>query len=359
MVASALKSQPVLPAARPKDLVAIQYLRGFAATAVLVFHACKTAGMDFGVGAAGVDLFFVISGFIMWVVSDARPLKPHQFALRRIERIVPLYWTMTLVVAAAAIAVPGVLPNMTPTAAHVLGSIFFVPHRDATGEIYPLIVPGWSLNYEMFFYALFTAALALSAKRRLPFLVLTFAALVAGGRLIGSQSPFWITYTDPLLLEFLAGVLLGAAYTKGARLPTSLCLLLIAIGLAGYAATSLLGLEIHAWRIVQWGLPALAIVTGAVFIERNGKVPYWRLPHFVGDASYSIYLVHGFAISAVFRLVGENRLPTAAEIPLAILIGLLAGAGVYVLVERPLLRLAKYRGGSRLSARAAALAPAP
>jgi exopolysaccharide production protein ExoZ len=359
MVASAARSQPAMAAQRPKDLVSIQYLRAFAAAAVLLFHACQRAEANFGVGAAGVDLFFVVSGFIMWVVSDARPLGPGAFALRRIERIVPLYWAVTLGVAGLAVAVPGLFPKIEPTAAHVLGSLFFAPHRDATGEIYPLIVPGWSLNYEMFFYAIFAVGLALSARLRLPFLTAALLACVLAGRLIPSQSAAWLTYTSPLLLEFLAGVLLGYAYTHHVRLPASLCLLLLAGGLAGYGLTPALSLEIGDWRVVQWGAPALAIVAGAVFLERAGKVPYLRLPHFFGDASYSTYLVHGFAVSTVFHLVGERGLPWGVQVALSVIVGLAFGAATYLLVERPLLRLARYRGGRRLTSRPTALASAP
>jgi exopolysaccharide production protein ExoZ len=357
MVASA--ARPTSDTARPKDLVSIQYLRGLAASAVLIFHACQKGGLDFGVGAAGVDLFFVISGFIMWVVSEARPLRPRQFVGRRIERIVPLYWLVTLGAAGVAISLPGVFPNMAPTWSHVLGSIFFVPHRDAAGAIYPLIVPGWSLNYEMFFYAIFAVGLALSARLRLPYLVAVLLAFVAAGRLVQSNSPLWLTYTDPLLLEFLAGVLLGAAYTRQIRLPAVLCLLLIAVGVLGYAATPLLGLHIAAWRVLQWGLPAVAIVTGAVMLERAGKVGYWRAPHFLGDASYSLYLVHGFAVSAAFKLAGKLQLPLALTVTLAVVAGLLAGMATYKLVEQPLLRLMKYRARRAVAARSAALAPAP
>jgi exopolysaccharide production protein ExoZ len=360
MVASASKSQSAMPPARPKDLASIQYLRGFAATAVVIFHACQRAQTDFVVGAAGVDLFFVISGFIMWVVSDARPISPQQFALRRLERIVPLYWAVTLGTAAVAVVAPVIFPNLQPTLTHVLASIFFVPHYDASGQIYPLIVPGWSLNYEMFFYVVFTLGLAVSAKRRLPFLIAALVAFVLAGRLIHSDNAAWQTYTSPLLLEFLTGVLLGVAYTRGARLATPVSLLLIAGGVAAFTVIQVLSLHTETWRVLQWGLPALAIVSGAVFVERTGKVPYLRLPHFIGDASYSIYLVHGFAVSAVFRLLGAGRLPVAAEIAVCTVAGLAAGAVAYLLVERPLLKLAKYRGGRRApAARAAALAPAP
>jgi exopolysaccharide production protein ExoZ len=134
---------------------------------------------------------------------------------------------------------------------------------------------------------------------------------------------------------------------------------LIAAGVLGYAATPVFSLHIEAWRIVQWGLPALAIVTGAVMLERAGKVAWLRAPHFLGDASYSLYLTHGFAVSAAFKLAGKLRLPTDATVALAVVAGLAVGVAAYKLVEQPLLRLAKYRARRSVAARSAALAPAP
>ena len=134
---------------------------------------------------------------------------------------------------------------------------------------------------------------------------------------------------------------------------------MIGAGVAGYALTPILGLHIGDWRVVQWGLPALAIVSGAVFFERAGKVPYLRTPHLVGDASYSLYLVHGFAVSVVFRLLGALGLPPAVEIVAAVVTGLVGGVAAYLLLERPLLRLVKYRGGRKAVARTSGLAAAP
>ncbi len=108
-----------------KTLYGIQYLRAFAALAVVVFHAAEKSGEHFAIGAAGVDVFFVISGFIMWVISERRPMTPQGFLLDRIRRIAPSYWLVTAVMIVGAVA--GLFPNLQLTGAHVLASLFFVP----------------------------------------------------------------------------------------------------------------------------------------------------------------------------------------------------------------------------------------
>ena len=95
----------VEPRKAPGEVRSIQYLRGFAAFGVLIYHAAERAGGAFGLGAAGVDVFFVISGFIMWVVTCKRSPSPQEFLLKRVQRIVPLYWGLTLLVAGVACSV--------------------------------------------------------------------------------------------------------------------------------------------------------------------------------------------------------------------------------------------------------------
>jgi exopolysaccharide production protein ExoZ len=304
-----------------------------------------------------VDVFFVISGFIMWVVSYQRPPTPGGFLLRRIERIVPLYWAVTLGTAAAAIIAPFAFPRMTPSLSHVLGSILFVPHRDPTGAVYPLIAPGWSLNYEMFFYLIFSVGLLLSAGRRLLLVVGALLVCVAAGRLFPSDQPLWATYTDPLMLEFVAGMLLGAAYTAEFRLPPWLAGLLVAGGLAGFAATFAAPNANEHWRLLVWGAPALMLVSGAIFLERSRGVPRWPALHLVGDASYSIYLVHALAISFVARVVMRPGAPVALELAAFIVAGLAAGLVAYFALEKPMLRL--LHGRRKAAAPRGAPRPAP
>ena len=168
------------PADRRATLYGIQYLRALAALAVVVFHAAERSGYAFAIGAAGVDVFFVISGFIMWVIADRRPLSPGRFLADRIRRIVPVYWLATGVMVAGALA--GLFPNLVLTVEHVVASLAFVPARSpSTGALWPVLVQGWTLNYEMFFYLVFAASLVLPARLRLPAMATVFAALVATG----------------------------------------------------------------------------------------------------------------------------------------------------------------------------------
>src|ERR1700722_8663891 len=203
------------PSDRSVELFSIQYLRAAAAIAVLIFHAAQRGGTSFGAGAAGGDVFFVISGFIMWVIS-ARAT-PASFLTRRAARIIPLYWLVTLVIAAAAITMPSAFPNLQPTLDHVVKSMLFYPHADPSGIVAPLIVPGWTLDYEVFFYLVFAMSLLVAARSRALVLTAALGLLVLAGQLIRPANPALATYTHPLLLEFLSGVLLGKAWAEGIR----------------------------------------------------------------------------------------------------------------------------------------------
>lgn len=324
------------------EVRSIQYLRGFAAFGVLVYHAAERAGGSFGLGAAGVDVFFVISGFIMWMVTCRRPPSPQDFLVRRLQRIVPLYWGLTLVVAGVALAAPFVFPNMQVTWPHLLQSLFFVPHYDSAGLVAPLIVPGWTLNYEMFFYALFAAGLLAPARLR-PWLVsAALLALVAIRPLGDTTNPIWATYTNPLLLEFGAGVWLGKAWSEDKLPKVRTGWALVVAGLLGFAAAGFSGVDVERARVILWGVPALLLVTGAISIERHGPVPSMRPLQAVGDASYSLYLVHGLAISAVFRALQMAGLEQPIVLfAVSIVAGVIAGLITYHLVEKPMMKLFK------------------
>ncbi|MCR5880886.1 acyltransferase [Phenylobacterium sp. J367] len=345
----------------PAEVRSIQYLRGFAAFGVLIYHAAERAGGHFGTGAAGVDVFFVISGFIMWVVTCGKPPSPGQFLIRRVQRIVPLYWGLTLLVVGVALAAPWIFPAMQVTAEAVVKSLFFVPYRDHTGLIAPLVIPGWTLNYEMFFYVLFAFGLMAPVRLRAWLVSAALVALVAIRPLGDVTNPVWATYTNPLLLEFGAGIWLGKAWAED-RLPgVRAGWALVFAGLIGFAVAGFSGIDVERARFLIWGLPALALVAGAVAIERNGTVPRLKPLQALGDASYSLYLVHGLAISAVVRLLDMAGLASPALILAGGLIaGVVAGLITYHLVEKPLMGLFKTGLGSRRTAhRSRPAAPVP
>ena len=197
----------------------VQILRLAGAAAVLAFHAAGMLANDrpepgtpwpLGYGYLGVDLFFVISGFIIHLTTRARERDWRLFLTRRIARVVPLYWLCTLAIAALTV----LLQRGLPDAGHLLRSLLFLVWTEGPGRT-PLVYLGWSLEYEMFFYFLAAAALAVSAR---PWrLILPLLALLVGSSALpGSAAilPMAHFFTNPLLLEFTFGVLIGEALLR-------------------------------------------------------------------------------------------------------------------------------------------------
>ena len=316
----------------PAVLNSIQYLRAVAALAVVVFHAGERAGLHFTIGAAGVDIFFVISGFVMFLTSMKRPVTPGRFLLDRIKRIVPLYWIATGVMMAGAWV--GLFPNLVLEPAHALASLFFIPMQSpSTGEVWPVLVQGWTLNYEMFFYLIFAASLFCPSRWRLAFPLSILGSLAIAGLLAGPANPIALTYTRPILLEFAVGMLVAACWLKGwiPRWPAGALLALA--GLGGFALIFASGLGFSA---LICGPLAAMLVFGAITLERHGKMP--RIPGltYLGNASYSIYLWHTFAISVLMKVADAGGLPPLPGFLLAIAGGVVAGIISYIIIERPL-----------------------
>ena len=148
----------------------IQALRAVAALLVVFVHIdrlAELAGFRSGTtafGNTGVDLFFVISGFIMVVTVTERPQSPSQFFRHRVARIVPLYWLVTLAVFTLALVAPVLLQSTKANPAELLKSLAFIPYPRSDGQMHPLVFVGWTLNYEMMFYALFAVGMLFARK---------------------------------------------------------------------------------------------------------------------------------------------------------------------------------------------------
>ena len=154
-------------------LNSVQCLRASAIILVVAYHAAGHLGVfhpNYAIlefGQYGVDLFFVISGFMMMVTTTSKA-SPTIFIAKRLWRIVPLYWFITLVYVILLLLAPYLLPSGTLDFGYIIKSFLFIPSYGPKFPdlIWPLVIPGWSLNYEMYFYALFAIALLLSAKYR-------------------------------------------------------------------------------------------------------------------------------------------------------------------------------------------------
>jgi len=336
-----------------KTVVSIQYLRGLAAMMVVYHHSVrKVLEMNpdsmipySGFGNAGVDIFFVISGFIMWVTTVTTTQTPAYFWYRRIIRIVPLYWFFTLVIIIPKLSIPEIFQNTQLELSHIVKSLLFIPHYHpfVSDQIWPLLIPGWTLNYEMFFYLLFGASLFISPRGRLPVLAFAFLFLVLLGQWVTSDNPLFITYTDKLILEFFAGIVIGVFYMRGNTLSPVVAALLV-----GAAVILLIGFETFlladGMRIVTWGIPATLLVFATISLDRAGKVPRNYSLKLIGDASYSIYLSHILSIEVVeslWEIPGWQTNTLISQLVfVAVCIGISALVGImaFYVVEQPMLK---------------------
>ena len=322
----------------------IQYLRAVAAISVVLYHVLHhwlPHDPHICVLMGGVDIFFVISGFVMWGVTAGREGGSRSFFSNRLKRIVPLYWIVTTVMLAILLAKPALL-NSRFDVGHVVTSYLFIPWRHPVkGEFQPLLIPGWTLNYEMMFYVIFALILFAPMRFRLPAVLGALVALVVLGFIPHagtSQSDF---YTDPIILEFAMGVCLGAAVTAQRRAPAPIAAAAAIAGFGLFIAAALTVPPLH--RVLILGIPAALVVAGCVLLERETGPWLAPLPLLLGDASYSIYLVHmGTALAAFQAWRKVDALHNPAGIAATMIVTALASVGagvlVYWFVERPIIK---------------------
>lgn len=287
-------------------LANVQALRGVAALLVVLFHSRHLYGDFSGVllplqwianaGYTGVDLFFAISGFIMWHTChrlQAEPRVAGLFLLRRCVRIFAGYWPALLL----TVAVFWLAGWAFPSDVNWRNTILLT-----TIKLKQLAIPySWSLTFELYFYALFAVILLMSPRRRL-LGVLLFAALIMLGKWVLTHW-FLIGYINrlfyhPLMLEFLWGMLawqLVMRCTSRSIWVLVYCtvLALLVFGSPAEDANVL-------WRVMTTGTGLAGVLALACWLEKQGTVaPGWMVAW--GDASYAVYLLHFLAISIVER----------------------------------------------------------
>jgi exopolysaccharide production protein ExoZ len=344
-------SSPAKRAHRSGRLLSIQYTRAVAAVSVVFFHAFNDAGVTHypeQVLQSGVDLFFAISGFIMWVTTYGSDTGPRQFLRKRIIRIVPLYWVFTAFAVLLAVVAPQ-LGKRTGVLDGVASFLFLPAVNTATHQTQPVIAPGWTLNHEMLFYVIFALALMLPRKRRFAALIIANVGLVVLGAFV--SKPLVVSfYTNPIVLEFVFGVCVGWLYTNGYRMSRSASGVTVVI-----SALTMIGLA-SAWgqtailRVVVWGIPAAVIVLALALTENSRPIadrPRFRL---LGDASYSIYIVHGVMLSAILSVVHHAHVPKIVMIPVAGPLAVAAGLIVYRYLEKPMTTYLRHFSDRRVPA---------
>ena len=346
-------------------LKSIQVLRAVAALLVVVFHASANivrhgwtipvAQLIASYGEIGVDIFFVVSGFVMSVTTSNMPRSAQAaraFIVSRLTRIIPLYWATTSFFVALLIVAPRVFGAATFSLSHAIASYAFVPWRNPLGEPAPVLNVGWTLNYEMWFYLVCAAAIWI-ARRRVAMISAFFCATSLLG-LIGVTNVVLRTYTSPIVLEFVFGVIIGTLYARRVRVSVSAAFVMLAVALA---ALWVLGPRMEdANRFVSFGMPAALVVTAAVALEERIRWPAWL--NQVGNASYSLYLTHVFTVPVAVKMLDmldtHRRLPGSVICAVSVLLSVCVALLCYHGIEKPLGRtfrtFSPSRGSRALSA---------
>jgi exopolysaccharide production protein ExoZ len=317
---------------RQPTLVSIQALRGLAALLVVVFHAFQWLGDPFWIGAAGVDVFFVISGYIIWTVGTGAEATPGVFFWRRLTRVAPAYWLATGAVIAIGVFWPKLMPQVTLSARHIELSFAFIQHHDPRGLPFPVLPPGWSLDFEAVFYSLFALVLFAPEPSRFRLIVAALFGVMMFGFL---DPPAYELGANPMMLQFAAGVWLARRAQRGlAPLPRT-GVVLAASGVVLLTAMWLTGFRSDLFRPLLWGVPAAMIVAGALALEPLLARHAPRALVALGDASYAIYLCHFVAVDLVARAMGV--LNPWVFVPTAIAVSIAAGLAFHRWIERPLI----------------------
>lgn len=283
-----------------KKIKNIQILRGLACLFVVY---CHTA-VGNGIGKYGVDIFLIISGFIIMYTTE---FDTDYFLRRRIKKIIPLYWFITLFTSFAVYVAPQPFNSYEVSLEYILKSLFFIPYEH-NGIRQPVLGLGWTLNYEMIFYFIFGIAMKIDYKRRGIIASIICVIMVLANTIFKLPMPFDF-WCDPFILEFCYGIgiyciwnrSLQNTYNEEVR-SGGQSILLYALILIGYICMEFLARSsIH--RVIGTGVIGAIIVSAGIILE--GKVYVPKVLLLVGELSYVIYLTHIYPVRLTETLIGR------------------------------------------------------
>jgi exopolysaccharide production protein ExoZ len=328
-------------------MISVQVLRAVAALSIVFCHFnyieyALTGRINLAFPlynlASGVDLFFVISGFIMVYSSEelfGAKAAWYTFLRRRLTRIIPIYWIAT------ALAFTFIATQADST--QLLTSLLFIPYRSQSSGFFPVHAGGWTLNLEMFFYGIFSCTLFLRRDVAVPVACGALISLIAVGKMAAPEfGPFQV-WTDPIMLEFVFGMLIALLYRHNIALPWFARAALIAAGACAVWLFAVPGtVPTTGMRWLYWGVPAAAIFAG-VTLGKPVNFGWLTSPlKIIGDSSYALYLFHSMVGAAVIIYWGTlSRYPLYKTLAVAIVVAILLAITIYHLIERPFLRLTR------------------
>ncbi len=326
----------------------LQFLRFLCAASVVMLHAAEAVSLRTGSGwhlnsiasRLGVETFFVISGFVMIMVTPAtadqlasRVKTAGHFLLRRVIRVAPMYWIYSALKVVMVLLIPALALRSSIDWRHVFLSFVFVPAMSPWGQMQPILPVGWTLNFEFLFYVIFAVTIISTHKR-----ALIASAILLGIFLVGSQATDANSvlhfYGRSLLLDFALGMGIARLTQKEVSLPAIVSWGILTIAAVG-CAVDLNGF-VSSVEPFGFGVMSALILWSTISLERS-FLHRLKFLNVLGDASYSIYLSHSFSTPAAVILIAKLGAfgPIFTTIG-ATLISCIVGCVAYKLIEKPL-----------------------
>ena len=322
------------------SIKSLQILRLIAAVSVAYSHLFAEPHF----GTFGVDLFFVLSGFVISLVTSSNQSVVH-FAISRFSRIVPIYWLLTSILFVLILLKPHLVAPETLDSASVsnlVKSLLFIPYQGAVG-LSPILTQGWTLNYEMLFYLAVGLSLIVT-KSRYMYIACASLVLVFVFAFFSQDVVLKGFYGNSIILEFIMGFAGYIAYRERIWIPDSYILnFIVAVGCYAFMTVAeCLGLADN--RLFWFGIPSFFLLQSALALDRALVVshPIVRMFTSMGDASYATYLTHWYVIVFVRKILAERLGMIEFYSPLGALVTLsfvlIVGQIIYGVLDRPLNR---------------------
>ena len=309
-------------------LYSIQVLRGIACIAVILSHSLAKAKdqTSFGLpelfvsnyniiifGHFGVDLFFVLSGFIIFLIHGKdfnHPKLVKKFIYSRISRVVPIYWLLTFLSLLLLVYLPELFKHRSQIEFNwVLSSFFFIPASTSYGVNTPLLGVGWTLNYEMFFYSIFAFFMFFKKKFFIGFCsIYTLLIIIFADYDQNITTTYKGLILSPLILEFILGMIAASFFLNYKKVikKFNILFLLIALSILLY---SIINIPIsYIERVVMWGLGSFFLVLYCSLVNMKLDTYVKIIAVKLGDISYSAYLLQVFTLPFFVKLFNTFNL---------------------------------------------------
>lgn len=317
----------------------LQALRFIAAFAIVVYHATRQfvlksdndflntlysflqTKLEFG-----VDIFFVISGYVIYSSYQKRKKSPLEFIADRIIRIAPMYWITTMIFVIILSINFSLYPLSDLSFLSIIKSLMFIPAYNLEGIYLPVHSVGWSLNIEMMFYAVFALAIVVNSNN---VKVIVFPSIILI-YLVGNNYESLSFYHNVMVFEFLAGcciAMINADTLKFISKRTFISAIIIICCIASLIYGNAQP------RLLYWGIPSFFIVLLCVSFDQKIKVSDWLMT--LGAASYSLYLTHRIIITLTIWVFGRGNYSLWFAL-LSVVISVPASVIMYLKLEKPL-----------------------